>query len=333
MYPRVPFPNERNRSHGPASPPGRIASLAHTPASGPQPPTTPAVRPRPGPRNPAPPAETVAIIDLTTSGEDLDVIARELVPVGTGVATVGGDLPSGRRVIDMSASVDDGGFDFEERWEPFELSRSTRELLAGLPPTPFPADDEPPRRPEQPVPARNPWPEIRFYIGSAALFFVAFMLATAFWVVLPTVVLGWSPNAITSGSMEPAIRTGDVVVGNPNVPTDLAPGAVVTFEANTGMLITHRVIDVGADGRYITRGDANSDPDRPSITHDDIRSVGRILVPLAGYPSVWAQSGAWWAVFAMGAVAVGLVIASRWALLTRYNPWLADELVTTGPAS
>lgn len=273
----------------------------------------------------------MAVIDLTGFTEDSDARLVELVPVGTGMASAGGDLPSGRRVLDLTASIDDAGGGFDERWEPFELSRSTRELLAGLPPVPHGDDGEPPAQRPQPPPARSPWPEIRFYIGSAALFFVAFMLATAFWVVLPTVLLGWSPTAITSGSMEPAIRVGDVVVGNPDVPSDLGPGSVVTFESGTGMLITHRVVAVDSDGRVVTRGDANSDPDRPSITHDEVRSVGRILVPLAGYPSVWAQSGAWWAVLAMAAAAIGLVIASRWALLTRFNPWLADELAQVAP--
>jgi len=274
----------------------------------------------------------VAIVDLTIPAADDYAFRYELVPAGVGTAEIGPDLPSGRAVIDLRSSIDESGSGADERWEPFELSRSTKELLSGLPAgTPETGDHPPTRRDDLPAPARDPWPEIRFYVGSAALFFVAFILATAFWVVLPTVVLGWSPSAITSGSMEPAIRTGDVVVGNPNVPDDLAPGTVVTFESNTGMLITHRIIGVDADGSYITRGDANDSPDRPSIKPDEIRSVGRILVPLAGYPSVWAQSGAWWAVLVMGGMAAGLVIASRWALLTRYNPWREDDLADADP--
>jgi signal peptidase I len=124
--------------------------------------------------------------------------------------------------------------------------------------------------------------------------------------------------------MEPAIRSGDVVVGNPDVPSDIGPGTVVTFRANTGALITHRVVGRDADGRLITRGDANSDQDRPPLPVDEVISVGRILVPFAGYPSVWAQSGAWWAVIAMGLGAGWLAWATRWALLERYDPWVTD---------
>ncbi len=261
-------------------------------------------------------------MDLRTPGlDDLELVS-ELVPVGFAVAELGGDRPAGRRIVDLSASIDESGSGSDEIWEPFELSRSTRELLAGVPSPSAVVDEQPPDSLGEPGrPERTPWPEIRFYLGSAALFFLAFMVATAFWVVLPTLVLGWDPTAITSGSMEPAIRAGDVVIGNPDLPDVLAIGSVVTFEASQGRLITHRVVGATQDGSYITRGDSNSDPDRPPVDREDIQTVGRILVPYAGYPSVWAQSGSWWAVVLLAIVGAGLVAASRWALLDRYNPW------------
>lgn len=250
------------------------------------------------------------------------------VPAGAGLATAGGDLPMGRRVVDLRATAGGGGGHADDGFEAFELPRSTRELIAAAT-APTELVEAPPEGggPPEPSAERSSWPEIRFYIGSAALFFVTFILATAFWVVLPTVVLGWQPTAITSGSMEPAIRSGDVVVGDPDVPADLGPGTVVTFRATTGALITHRVIATDGDGRLVTRGDANSDPDRPSPAVEDVLSVGRILVPFAGYPSVWAQSGAWWAVVAMGLGAAWLAWASRWALFERYDPW-AEEVAS-----
>lgn len=317
----TPSQPEQDRSRGPTPAGGGYSELNRTPLNGPPPPLPAAVRPRSGPLRVAD-LTTLAVVDLRSVGsEDLEQVS-ELVPAGLAVAELGGDRPFGRRIVDVSASIEEAGSGSDDRWEPFELSRSTRELLTGVQAHQTVVDEQPPDvGGETEPPEGTPWPEIRFYLGSAALFFLAFIVATAFWVVLPTVVLGWDPTAITSGSMEPAIRTGDVVIGNPDIPEDLAIGSVVTFEASTGRLITHRVVGTTQDGAYITRGDSNSDPDRPPVDREDIQTVGRILVPYAGYPSVWAQAGSWWAVLLLAIAAAGLVTASRWALLDRYNPW------------
>ncbi len=317
----IPSQPEQDRSRGPTPIRGRRSELNLTPPNGPPPPQPAAVRPRPGPFR-IEDLTTMAVVDLrSVASEDVELVS-ELVPAGLAVAELGGERPIGRRIVDLSASIDESGPGSDERWEPFELSRSTAELLTGVQSHETLVGEQPPDVGGEPRPAEGtPWPEIRFYLGSAALFFLAFIVATAFWVALPTVLLGWDPTAITSGSMEPAIRAGDVVIGNPDVPEDLAIGSVVTFEASTGKLITHRVVGTTQDGAYITRGDSNSDPDRPAVDPEDIRTVGRILVPYAGYPSVWAQSGSWWAVLLLAIAAAGLVTASRWALLDRYNPW------------
>ena len=72
---------------------------------------------------------------------------------------------------------------------------------------------------------------------------------------------GWDPVVITSGSMSPTLRPGDVLVVDEH-PADQLVGqrSVLTFEspAGDGELITHRVAEVLTDDRlYITQGDAN----------------------------------------------------------------------------
>lgn len=120
-----------------------------------------------------------------------------------------------------------------------------------------------------------------------------FVLASALWllafVALPVVLLGWQPYSVLSGSMAPAIRPGDVVLYSA-VPTEVPTGAVVVFADPAGErgILTHRVVERDGHGGYRTKGDANPTPDSAVIAHDDIRGMGRLLVPLAGVPALWA---------------------------------------------
>lgn len=162
---------------------------------------------------------------------------------------------------------------------------------------------------------------MRFYLGAVALFFVSFALATGMWVVGPMVVLGWEPVAITSGSMAPAIRQGDVVVFSAAPAEPVGPGTVIVYADADGSLVTHRVAATLDDGRYITRGDHNPVNDSTPVAPEAIRGVGRVLVPFAGYPAVWTSGGTWPSLLVVAAIFGALTYASRWAVLPRYDPW------------
>lgn len=102
----------------------------------------------------------------------------------------------------------------------------------------------------------------------------------AAWVLIPTLMLGWRPLVVTSGSMEPSISAGDVVLVDPEFGTP-GPGSVVAFESSDGVTI-HRVARVEPDGSLTTRGDANAHSDSTPLRPDDLRGVGRLLVPHIG---------------------------------------------------
>ena len=190
------------------------------------------------------------------------------------------------------------------------------------PPTAVEADgDADEVEPRLPQPSRSSWPEIRFYVGAVALFFVSFALTTGLWVLGPVVVLGWEPVAITSGSMEPAIQVGDVVIFSERDPATIGRGTVVVFEDPSGNLVTHRVADVLDDGRFVTRGDNNPVDDSTPLDQTSVRGVGRVLVPFAGYPAVWTSGGTWLGLAFVAVLFGGLSYASRWAVLPKYSPW------------
>ena len=104
---------------------------------------------------------------------------------------------------------------------------------------------------------------------------------------LPRVV-GYVPYTVLTGSMQPTIAPGDVVVDRPVQPRELRAGDVVTFPdpANKDRMITHRVRRVDAAGdsvRVITRGDANNQDERWTVPAGG--RVGRVAarVPMVGH--------------------------------------------------
>ena len=72
---------------------------------------------------------------------------------------------------------------------------------------------------------------------------------------------------VMSGSMEPAISTGDVVLTKPMPPADARVGDVVTYKEPKapGRLITHRIRSIRVKDRsyvFVTKGDANDSVER-----------------------------------------------------------------------
>jgi len=105
--------------------------------------------------------------------------------------------------------------------------------------------------------------------------------------------LGWRSLAVMSGSMAPALQTGDEIVVRPVAAGALRVGDVVTFKdpSRRHILVTHRVRDVrvrGATVHVVTRGDANGGSERWSVAAAG--RVGRVVyrVPQVGYATVAA---------------------------------------------
>jgi signal peptidase len=104
--------------------------------------------------------------------------------------------------------------------------------------------------------------------------------------------LGDRSFTVRSGSMTPAIETGDVEVVEPIAPLAARVGDVVTFRdpEGSGRLYSHRVQSIRSRGEevaFVTRGDANTSTERWSVPADG--SIGRVLyrIPKVGYALVW----------------------------------------------
>jgi signal peptidase len=99
---------------------------------------------------------------------------------------------------------------------------------------------------------------------------------------------GWvQPLVVVSGSMQPEIRKGDLLIAVPVAVADVEVGEVTTLPSDTtGTLVTHRVTAVSRDGpRYLIEmaGDANrvTDPD-PYRVDADATALQPVTIPAAG---------------------------------------------------
>jgi signal peptidase I len=127
------------------------------------------------------------------------------------------------------------------------------------------------------------------WIGLGLLF------GTLFAAVAPQLA-GYRSFTVRSGSMTPAIETGDVVVTKSISPLSARVGDVVTFvdPEGTGKLFSHRVQSVrplGDEVAFVTRGDANTSTEHWRVPANG--SIGRVAyrIPKIGYALSWIDSG------------------------------------------
>jgi signal peptidase len=87
---------------------------------------------------------------------------------------------------------------------------------------------------------------------------------------------------VFTGSMEPAIPVGSVVVIKPVDPETLKTGDVICFQLSEPTSITHRIINITDEG-FTTKGDANEDPDQWTVKKENI--IGKLIltIPFIGY--------------------------------------------------
>ena len=132
----------------------------------------------------------------------------------------------------------------------------------------------------------------RFARSAAAGMIVALVLAAA----VP-IVFGGRTFTVMSGSMEPNVSTGDLVVTLPIAPGEAEGGDIVTFvdPSGSGKLLTHRVATLRRQGEeysFVTKGDANTNVERWSVPADG--SIGHVVMrmPKLGYAMSFTKSPA-----------------------------------------
>jgi signal peptidase I len=134
-----------------------------------------------------------------------------------------------------------------------------------------------------------------FIVSRAVMWTVfGFALGILLAIVVPFAT-GMRSLSVMSGSMEPAIHTGDVVVDEWVAPSAARVGDTVSFNdpERGNIVITHRVVTVRRRADHIdfvTRGDANTGVERWSAPATG--RIGRVVyrVPRAGFLMVFTRT-------------------------------------------
>ena len=145
---------------------------------------------------------------------------------------------------------------------------------------------------------------------AGTLLLVALLLPFLLFAV-PQVVGADHGFVILSGSMEPALSPGDVVIVSDSASVQV--GDVITFDGGDTVPITHRIIGV-EDGQYITKGDANENVDGAAVPPANV--LGRVVltIPLVGYVILWANTPVGQILLVVvPLVALGVSSLYRWA--------------------
>ena len=122
---------------------------------------------------------------------------------------------------------------------------------------------------------------------------------------------------VLSGSMEPAMSPGDAIVVREAAPGEITERDVITFRTDSATPTTHRVVDViERDGAvaYVTKGDANEDPDSGTVSHEQVLGEVLVTLPLLGYVVRFVNTPVGFAVVVVGPLAA-FVLTEVWTLV------------------
>jgi signal peptidase I len=134
--------------------------------------------------------------------------------------------------------------------------------------------------------------KVSYWVLATALVVIALLTLSS--------ALGWPTQiqifVVQSGSMEPAIRVGSLVLVQPKHEYhigDVITARVEQTVADESLTVTHRIIDVEEiDGAiaYTTQGDANNTPDADKRPHNSVIGKVTFSIPYLGYPIAYAKT-------------------------------------------
>lgn len=104
---------------------------------------------------------------------------------------------------------------------------------------------------------------------------------------VPGVVGADGSYVVLSGSMEPTISPGDVVIVESTDPATISEGDVITYvREGDETPTTHRVIEVTEEGgtlAFRTQGDFNENPDANPVVAPQVQGTVEYVIPYIGY--------------------------------------------------
>lgn len=113
---------------------------------------------------------------------------------------------------------------------------------------------------------------------------ILFFIAAIFAFVAPR--FGWRVDVVLSGSMEPQLKMGSLVISRPVDAEDIKLNDTITFYSPlTKQMTTHRVIAVNTSPSWYfrTKGDASEDADPFNVPAENVAGKVYFDIPYLGY--------------------------------------------------
>ena len=116
------------------------------------------------------------------------------------------------------------------------------------------------------------------------LLIVIVTIVAVFLIFFRPVALGGDTlyEPVFTGSMEPTVPVGSIVIIKPTDPNTLQKGEIICFKLSGPTSITHRITNITNEG-FITKGDANEDPDQWIVKKENVIGKAIFTIPFIGY--------------------------------------------------
>ena len=168
------------------------------------------------------------------------------------------------------------------------------------------------------------------YLGYTIV--VLLMAAAVFTYLAPH--FGWRVDAVVSGSMEPRLKVGSLVVVRPVEPETIVMGDTITFRL-TGVdetVVTHRVIGIRHSSPlyFETKGDANDSPDPFTVPARNLVGKVCLRVPFLGYFTEFLKTpyGFMFAVVVPGFIIITVYAINLWRAITKDGKKRPNKVVS-----
>lgn len=109
-------------------------------------------------------------------------------------------------------------------------------------------------------------------------------------------LIGLTPYAVLSGSMEPVYHVGSLIYVKDVDPFKLEVGDAITYMLDEETLSTHRIVDIIPDEedpsviRFQTKGDANDAIDGSLVHYKNVVGKPVFTIPFLGYVANYVQN-------------------------------------------
>lgn len=162
------------------------------------------------------------------------------------------------------------------------------------------------------------WPARLLNASGYVALALALALLASLLTVAATNLLGYNNYVIYSGSMEPTVKVGSLLLTRPADVEDLQVGDVITYRSpGNHTTLTHRIVSIRQqDGQrvFTTKGDASLEPDPREIILRGQVSKMAFDIPYLGYVVDFAKS-------TQGVVLLLLVPAAGLVLIHTRKIW------------